>query len=74
MGVVLRSQKDLDTKTIQQQIVDEKKWFLTSKYYRPFADKMGIPYLIKILNTCFVNHIRSVMPQIRDNIVNLVQV
>uniref|UniRef100_A0A673IL64 dynamin GTPase n=1 Tax=Sinocyclocheilus rhinocerous TaxID=307959 RepID=A0A673IL64_9TELE len=51
IGVVNRSQKDIDgKKDITAAIAAERKFFLTHPAYRHLADRMGTPYLQKVLN------------------------
>uniref|UniRef100_A0A8C1SEG7 Dynamin-2 n=1 Tax=Cyprinus carpio TaxID=7962 RepID=A0A8C1SEG7_CYPCA len=51
IGVVNRSQKDIDgKKDINAAIAAERKFFLTHPAYRHLADRMGTPYLQKVLN------------------------
>lgn len=51
IGVVNRSQKDIDgKKDITAAIAAERKFFLTHPAYRHLADRMGTQYLQKILN------------------------
>lgn len=51
IGVVNRSQKDIDgKKDINAAIAAERKFFLSHPAYRHLADRMGTPYLQKALN------------------------
>lgn len=51
VGVVNRSQKDIDgKKDITAAMAAERKFFLTHPAYRHLADRMGTPYLQKVLN------------------------
>ncbi|ETE62389.1 Dynamin-1, partial [Ophiophagus hannah] len=51
IGVVNRSQKDIDgKKDIQAALAAERKFFLSHPAYRHMADRMGTPYLQKTLN------------------------
>lgn len=51
IGVVNRSQKDIDgRKDINAAMTAERKFFLSHPSYRHLADRMGTPYLQKILN------------------------
>lgn len=51
IGVVNRSQKDIDgKKDIKAAMAAERKFFLSHPSYRHLADRMGTPYLQKILN------------------------
>ena len=51
IGVVNRSQKDIDgKKDIKAALLAEEKFFLSHPAYRHMAASMGTPYLQKILN------------------------
>lgn len=51
IGVVNRSQKDIDgRKDIKAALEAERKFFLSHPSYRHMADKMGTPRLQKVLN------------------------
>lgn len=64
----------MKSKTIKEQIEDEKKFFQSNDMYKKIANKMGIPYLIKSLNLHFTNHIKKSLPTIRDNLIKLILV
>ncbi|XP_070706168.1 dynamin-1a [Pempheris klunzingeri] len=66
VGVVNRSQKDIDgRKDINAAMAAERKFFLSHPSYRHLADRMGTPYLQKILNQQLTNHIRDTLPNLR---------
>ncbi|XP_044000048.1 dynamin-1a isoform X7 [Gambusia affinis] len=66
IGVVNRSQKDIDgKKDINAAIAAERKFFLTHPAYRHLAERMGTPYLQKVLNQQLTNHIRDTLPGLR---------
>ncbi len=49
--MVNRSQKDIDgRKDINAAMAAERKFFLSHPAYRHLAERMGTPYLQKILN------------------------
>ena len=51
VGVVNRSQKDIDgKKDIKAAMLAERKFFLSHPAYRHIADRMGTPHLQKVLN------------------------
>lgn len=51
IGVVNRSQKDIDgKKDIKAALHEEQKFFLAHPAYRHVAERMGTPYLQKMLN------------------------
>ncbi|XP_071947301.1 dynamin-1-like isoform X2 [Antedon mediterranea] len=69
IGVVNRSQKDIDgQKDIKAALAAERKFFLSHASYRHLADKMGTPYLQKVLNQQLTNHIRDTLPQLRSKL------
>ncbi|XP_073717326.1 dynamin-1a isoform X4 [Misgurnus anguillicaudatus] len=66
IGVVNRSQKDIDgRKDINAAMAAERKFFLSHPSYRHLADRMGTPYLQKVLNQQLTNHIRDTLPGLR---------
>uniref|UniRef100_A0A8C5D906 Interferon-induced GTP-binding protein Mx n=1 Tax=Gouania willdenowi TaxID=441366 RepID=A0A8C5D906_GOUWI len=66
VGVVNRSQKDIDgKKDITAAMAAERKFFLSHPSYRHLADRMGTAYLQKILNQQLTNHIRDTLPGLR---------
>ncbi|XP_056313173.1 dynamin-1a isoform X2 [Danio aesculapii] len=66
IGVVNRSQKDIDgKKDINAAMAAERKFFLSHPSYRHLADRMGTPYLQKTLNQQLTNHIRDTLPGLR---------
>lgn len=51
IGVVNRSQKDIDgKKDIRAALAAERKFFLSHPAYRHMAERMGTPHLQKTLN------------------------
>ena len=51
IGVVNRSQKDIDgKKDINAALAAERKFFLSHQAYRHLADRMGTAFLQKTLN------------------------
>lgn len=55
IGVVNRSQKDIDgKKDIKAALEAERKFFLSHPSYRHLAEKMGTPRLQKVLNEVLV--------------------
>ncbi|XP_056111073.1 dynamin-1a isoform X3 [Rhinichthys klamathensis goyatoka] len=66
IGVVNRSQKDIDgKKDITAAMAAERKFFLSHSSYRHLADRMGTPFLQKTLNQQLTNHIRDTLPALR---------
>ncbi|CAK6974858.1 dynamin 3a [Scomber scombrus] len=71
IGVVNRSQKDIDGKKyIKAALLAEEKFFLSHPAYRHMAASMGTPYLQKILNQQLTNHIRDTLPAFRSRLQN----
>ena len=69
VGVVNRSQKDIEgRKDIKIAVEAERKFFLSHPGYRHMADRMGTPYLQKVLNQQLTNHIRDTLPGLRDRL------
>ncbi|XP_053341231.1 dynamin-1a isoform X5 [Clarias gariepinus] len=69
IGVVNRSQKDIDgKKDITAAMAAERKFFLSHPAYRHLADRMGTPYLQKALNQQLTNHIRDTLPGLRSKL------
>jgi len=69
VGVVNRSQKDIaGKKDIKAAMQNERKFFMTHASYRHMADKMGTPYLQKVLNQQLTNHIRETLPTLKQNL------
>ncbi|XP_041819850.1 dynamin-2-like isoform X1 [Chelmon rostratus] len=66
IGVVNRSQKDIDgKKDIRAALAAERKFFLSHPAYRHIAERMGTPHLQKVLNQQLTNHIRDTLPGLR---------
>ncbi|XP_073443638.1 dynamin-2 isoform X2 [Dendrobates tinctorius] len=69
IGVVNRSQKDIDgKKDIRAALAAERKFFLSHPGYRHIADRMGTPHLQKGLNQQLTNHIRETLPALRSKL------
>ncbi|XP_069965679.1 dynamin isoform X4 [Bactrocera oleae] len=69
IGVVNRSQKDIEgRKDIHQALSAERKFFLSHPSYRHMADRLGTPYLQRVLNQQLTNHIRDTLPGLRDKL------
>lgn len=67
IGVVNRSQRDIEgRKDIKAALEAERRFFLSHPGYRHMADKMGTPYLQRVLNQQLTNHIRDTLPALRD--------
>ncbi|XP_073496296.1 dynamin-1 isoform X9 [Phyllobates terribilis] len=69
IGVVNRSQKDIDgKKDIQAALAAERKFFLSHPSYRHLAERMGTPHLQRALNQQLTNHIRDTLPGLRNKL------
>uniref|UniRef100_A0A3Q2VNE3 Dynamin-2 n=1 Tax=Haplochromis burtoni TaxID=8153 RepID=A0A3Q2VNE3_HAPBU len=69
IGVVNRSQKDIDgKKDIRAALAAERKFFLSHPAYRHIAERMGTPHLQKSLNQQLTNHIRDTLPGLRSKL------
>ncbi|XP_061079854.1 dynamin-3 isoform X1 [Conger conger] len=69
IGVVNRSQKDIDgKKDIRAALAAERKFFLSHPGYRHLAERMGTPHLQKTLNQQLTNHIRDTLPGLRSKL------
>ncbi|XP_041861193.1 dynamin-3 isoform X6 [Melanotaenia boesemani] len=69
IGVVNRSQKDIDgKKDIRVALAAERKFFLSHPAYRHLAERMGTPHLQKTLNQQLTNHIRDTLPGLRSKL------
>merc|ERR1712142_210303 len=69
IGIVNRSQKDIDgRKDFKSALASERKYFLSHPSYRHMADRMGTPYLQRILNSQLTNHIKDTLPALRNKL------
>ncbi|XP_008315464.1 dynamin-2-like isoform X2 [Cynoglossus semilaevis] len=69
IGVVNRSQKDIDgKKDIRAALAAERKFFLSHPAYRHVAERMGTSHLQKSLNQQLTNHIRDTLPGLRSKL------
>ncbi|XP_071751775.1 dynamin 3a [Centroberyx gerrardi] len=69
IGVVNRSQKDIDgKKDIKESLLAEKKFFLSHPAYRHMAESMGTLHLQRVLNQQLTNHIRETLPAFRSHL------
>ncbi|XP_029939369.1 dynamin 3a isoform X2 [Salarias fasciatus] len=69
IGVVNRSQKDIDgKKDIQTALEEEKNFFLSHPAYKHMAERMGTLYLQRTLNQHLTNHIRDTLPAFRSHL------
>jgi len=69
VGVVNRSQKDINgKKDIKAALASERKYFLSHPAYSHMADRMGTPFLQKVLNQQLTNHIKDTLPTLRNQL------
>jgi len=69
VGIVNRSQQDIiDGKTIQDAIKAESRFFSTHKDYRSISDRCGSSFLGMQMNNVLINHIKRVLPNIKNQI------
>ncbi|XP_026160533.1 dynamin 3a isoform X2 [Mastacembelus armatus] len=69
IGVVNRSQKDIDgKKDIKAALLAERNFFLSHPAYKHMSESMGTPYLQRVLNQQLTNHIRDTLPAFRSRL------
>jgi replication fork clamp-binding protein CrfC len=69
VGVVNRSQKDIDgKKDIKAALMAERNFFLTHPAYKHMVERMGTAFLQKTLNQQLTNHIRDTLPALRSKL------
>lgn len=74
IGVICRSQSDImNRKKLSNHLQDEQDFFMQSNIYRPYASKLGIPYLGKTLNELLKKHIIKTLPEMRKRIHELIR-
>ncbi|CAG9806614.1 unnamed protein product [Chironomus riparius] len=67
IGIVNRSQQDInDNKTIEEQLMDEKAYFVEN--YTNIANRNGIPFLSKRLSELLKHHIYKCLPELKVKI------
>lgn len=70
IGVVNRSQKDIkNDKNIVAAMEHERQFFMNHESYRDIAHRLGTPYLQKVLNQKLMEHIRDLLPQLRNKLI-----
>ncbi|KAI1718142.1 dynamin central region domain-containing protein [Ditylenchus destructor] len=67
VGVVNRSQEDINNDKSPEDCVQDEEKFLRKKYPR-LADVNGIRYLAKKLNVLLIEHIRTCLPELKNRI------
>lgn len=66
IGVVNRSQEDINANiTIQESLEKEKAFFESHPKYSLIKNKCGYPYLANTLNNLLMNHVRECLPDLK---------
>jgi dynamin 1-like protein len=74
IGVINRSQQDINTKKpIRQAVQDEKAYFANHIKYRSVAHQCGTIHLSKTLNQILLYHIRDSLPDLKDKVNKMIQ-
>ena len=74
VGVVCRSQEDINNKkTIKKHLEDEKKFFSVHEKYRVISHSMGIPYLSWKLNKLLMTHIKHALPDLKNRVNEMIR-
>ncbi|KAF8771658.1 Dynamin-1 like protein [Argiope bruennichi] len=69
VGVLNRSQLDIDEGRDIQFILEKERRFFTEKAcYRHLAERMGTPYLQKMLQRTLKSHIKAALPDVRTKL------
>lgn len=69
IGVISRSQKDIDGRIdIRASIDKERSFFLSHPAYTHLADRCGTPHLQRTLNQQLTNHIRDTLPALKEKL------
>ncbi|GIY56979.1 dynamin-1, partial [Caerostris extrusa] len=69
VGVLNRSQLDIDEGRDVQYILDkEKRFFFEKACYRHLSEKMGTPFLRRMLQRTLRSHIKAALPQVRTKL------
>lgn len=73
IGIVNRSQQDIqDKKSLDESLDAEKDFFRSHPAYRSIAHKCGTTYLSKSINQILMTHIRDRLPDIKARINTLI--
>lgn len=74
IGVVNRSQKDInENKPMKKVLEEEHRFFVTHPDYRDLADSNGYPYLTQTLNQILMKHIKDNLPSVHNEINELLR-
>ncbi|GIY20711.1 dynamin, partial [Caerostris extrusa] len=69
VGVLNRSQLDIEEGRDIQFILDkEKRFFAGKQSYRHIAERMGTPYLQRMLQRILKTHIKAALPDVRNRL------
>ncbi|GIY16034.1 dynamin-1 [Caerostris darwini] len=69
VGVLNRSQLDIDEGRDVQYILDkERRFFFEKACYRHLSEKMGTPFLRRMLQRTLRSHIKAALPQVRTKL------
>lgn len=68
IGVVNRLQRVIDGQMDKEALEGERLFFLSHPGYRHMAERMGTPYLQRILSQQLTNHIRDTLPALQDKL------
>ncbi|KAI3948052.1 hypothetical protein MKX01_014651 [Papaver californicum] len=69
VGVVNRSQQDImQNLSIKDALAQEESFFRSRPVYNGLADLCGVPQLAKRLNQILVQHIKTVLPELKSRI------
>jgi dynamin 1-like protein len=72
VGVVCRSQADLESKlSLDQAREHERNFFRNHAVYGEFADRMGTDFLARRLQNLLLHHIRQNLPAVKAKLVQL---
>ena len=74
IGVVNRSQKDIDLKKpMSESLKKEAEFFSNHPIYKSFVDRCGTAVLSKTLNRILIEHIKRAIPGLRSRVATLIQ-
>lgn len=74
IGVVNRSQKDIDDKKPMKKVIEaEHRFFVTKPEYKDLADQCGYAFLATTLNQILMKHIKANLPSVHNEINELLR-
>eukprot|EP00727_Mastigamoeba_balamuthi_P010764 m51a1_g631 putative dynamin like protein (742) ;mRNA; r:147922-150599 len=72
VGVVNRAQEDITSGTsIKDALANERRFFESHPQYKSISYKLGTPYLGLTLNKLLMQHIKSSLPELRQQITRM---